>query len=182
MTTYYKDGFYSDDMGAEIPEGAVEISDEEHLALLEGQAEGKRIVFNEKLQKPVLAEPEPVTLSELKATKLAEINRKAQAFVAEVAHLNDTPEFEQQTWQEQANEARAWYADNNMPTPKLDLLAKIRGIPVNTLRQKAYEKAVAYYNLSFVVMGQRQAYEDKLKKAKTIEAVLAISPEYTVEF
>ena len=46
-----------------------------------------------------------------KMQKLAEINSAAQDFVRQAAKLDETPEFEQQTWQEQANEARAWLAD-----------------------------------------------------------------------
>ncbi|MDE8034639.1 hypothetical protein OQ257_05605 [Actinobacillus equuli subsp. equuli] len=120
------------------------------------------------------------TLLQNKQLKLDEINCAAQAFVAKTAKLNDTPEFEQATWQAQAEEAVAWFKDNSTPTPKLDLLASLRGIPPEVLRQKAYEKAQAFYQLSFAVAGQRQRYEDALKACETLEQVQAVTPEFTL--
>ncbi|MDG4947389.1 hypothetical protein NYR72_01825 [Actinobacillus equuli subsp. haemolyticus] len=119
-------------------------------------------------------------LVKAKMQKLAEINSTAQNFVRQVAKLDETPEFEQQTWQEQANEARAWFADKSHPTPKLDLLAQLRGVPADILRQKCYEKAQAFYQLSFAVAGQRQRYEDALKACETLEQVQAVTPEFTL--
>ncbi|MDO9668493.1 hypothetical protein Q7540_12245, partial [Glaesserella parasuis] len=56
-------------------------------------------------------------LEALRIAKLNEINEKAQNFVCHHAELKKTPDFERATWQEQANEAIAWHADNNTPTP-----------------------------------------------------------------
>lgn len=182
-----------------IPESAVKISDELHRTLIEGQSVGKQIVTGlDGL--PMLAEPQPSQfhewdgsqwviseeqqaeyLAQLKASKLNEINQKAQEFVANVAKLHETPEFEQATWQEQVNEVRAWHADNNTPTPKLALLATLRGVPLDVLRRKCFEKAQAFYMLSFATAGQRQRYEDMLKSAVNIEQVLAIEPVFAVE-
>lgn len=119
-------------------------------------------------------------LDQLKKQKLTEINLAAQAFVAQTAKLSETPEFERATWQEQANEARAWFADKSHPTSKLDLLAQLRGVPADILRQKCYEKAQAFYQLSFAVAGQRQRYEDELKACQTLEQVQAITPKFTI--
>lgn len=58
MTMFYKDGgFYDDTHGGFVPAQAVEISEELYIALLEGQAQGKRIL--EQDGKPVLVEPPP---------------------------------------------------------------------------------------------------------------------------
>ena len=124
------------------------------------------------------AEKQAALLAKAKVQKLAEINNTAQDFVRQAAKLDETPEFEQQTWQEQANEARAWFADKSHPTPKLDLLAQLRGVPADILRQKCYEKAQAFYQLSFAVAGQRQRYEDRLKACETLEQVQAVTPEF----
>lgn len=56
-----------------IPPDSVEISGAQHAALLEGQAQGKRIAADAK-GSPVLVTPPAPTLVDLKATKNAEIN------------------------------------------------------------------------------------------------------------
>lgn len=192
------EGFLVDGLH-QIPTSAVKISDDLHAKLIDGQSAGKQIVTG-KDGLPMLAEPQPSHyhewdgtqwaisaeqqaeyLAQLKASKLNEINQKAQEFVANVAKLHETPEFEQATWQEQANEARAWHADNNTPTPKLALLATLRGVPLDVLRRKCFEKAQAFYMLSFAAAGQRQRYEDMLKSAVNIEQVLAIEPVFSLD-
>ncbi|SUB20773.1 Uncharacterised protein [Pasteurella bettyae] len=117
-------------------------------------------------------------LVQAKTEKLTEINSKAQAFVSKIAKLDETPEFEQATWQEQANEARAWANNPEIDTPKLALIAIMRGVPLNILRQKCLEKVNAFYQLSFAVAGQRQGFEDRLIAAETLEQVQAIEPVY----
>lgn len=58
-------GFYTREIhGDNIPEDAVEISAEEHVALIEGQSQGKRIVADEN-GCPVLADPLPPTQEEI---------------------------------------------------------------------------------------------------------------------
>lgn len=188
---YFNGGFY-----AEVQEDAVEISDEAYLALIEGQADGRQIVAGAD-GLPTLAAPPPTpfhrwdgtawaldesqkqaVISAEKSAKLAEINQKAQAFVNELAKYDETPAFERDTWLEQAKEARAWFADKSAPTPTLDLIAQMRGVPQDLLRQKAYEKALAYQQVAAIVAGQRQAYEDKLNAAETLEQVQAIKAVY----
>ena len=58
MTIYYKDGFFNDDNGGFVPSGAINISEELYLSLLDGQAKGKQIITN-KNGMPVLIEPQP---------------------------------------------------------------------------------------------------------------------------
>lgn len=118
-----------------------------------------------------------VILSE-KSAKLAEINSKAQAFVNDLAKYDETPPFERDTWPKQAEEAQAWADDPSVVTPILVLIAQTRGVPLDTLRRKAYEKAMAYQQVAAIVSGQRQAYEDKLNAAETLEQVQAIEPVY----
>lgn len=119
-------------------------------------------------------------ISAEKSAKLAEINQKAQTFINDLAEYDKTPAFERDTWSIQRAEAKAWFADNNAATPTLDLIAQMRGVPLDVLRQKAYEKAVAYQQVAAIVAGQRQAYEDRLNAAETLEQVQAIEPVYSL--
>ena len=67
-------GFYDPAIhGANIPDDAVEITAEQHRALINGQSQGMIIVADANGY-PVLADPPAPTLIELKAAKNAEIN------------------------------------------------------------------------------------------------------------
>lgn len=57
MTMYYKDGFFDADSG-DVPQGAVQISQDLYRTLIEGQAQSKQITTNEQGY-PVLIEPQP---------------------------------------------------------------------------------------------------------------------------
>ena len=71
-------GFYDAAIhGENIPADAVEITAEEHQALLEGQSNGK-IISADKNGKPVLQDPPPPTAEELQAQK----NAEARAYLA----------------------------------------------------------------------------------------------------
>lgn len=117
-------------------------------------------------------------ISAEKSAKLADINQQAQAFINDLAKYDETPSFERDTWLEQAKEAKAWVADPDAQTPILELIAKMRGVSLDLLRQKAYDKAIAYQQVAAIVAGQRQAYEDRLNAAETLEQVQAIEPVY----
>ncbi len=58
MTMYFKDGFFDDSYGGFVPEGAVEISQDKYIELLNGQSQGKQIIAD-KTGNPVLIEPQP---------------------------------------------------------------------------------------------------------------------------
>ncbi|WP_237052325.1 hypothetical protein [Mannheimia granulomatis] len=124
------------------------------------------------------SEQQQAVISAEKSAKLAEINQQAQAFVNDLAKYDETPSFERDTWLEQAKEAKAWVEDPTAETPTLTLIAQMRGIPLDTLRQKAYEKAMAYQTVAAIVAGQRQAYEDRLNAAESLEQIQAIKPVY----
>lgn len=80
-------GFYDRSIhGDAIPADAVEITTEEHAALLDGQSNGKRIVADAE-GRPMLADPPAPTFDELKAAKNAEINAaRAVANTSTFAH------------------------------------------------------------------------------------------------
>ena len=58
MTMYFKDGFFDDSYGGFVPEGAVEISQDKYIELLNGQSQGKQIIAD-KTGYPVLIDPQP---------------------------------------------------------------------------------------------------------------------------
>lgn len=61
MKIYYSDGFYFDD----APSGAVEITKEKYVSLLEGQAQGKQIIAD-STGNPILVEAQPSSAHEFK--------------------------------------------------------------------------------------------------------------------
>ncbi|EQA07894.1 DUF4376 domain-containing protein [Glaesserella parasuis] len=63
MAIFYKDGFYNNDHGGFVPEGACEISAESYRLLLEGQAQGKLIIADDE-GNPILSEPPPIPIEE----------------------------------------------------------------------------------------------------------------------
>lgn len=155
----------------------VELSEESYLDYVAKSAMNPRFIDGKFVIETVTINEQAVISAE-KSAKLSEINHKAQEFVNQLAHLDDTPEFERETWPIQREEAKAWFTDRNAKTPIIALIAQTRGVPLDVLRQKAYEKAKAYQTVAAVVAGQRQAYEDRLNRAETLEQIRAIEPSY----
>ena len=61
MTTYFNPddmAFYSSEIYSDIPSQAVPLSDEQYIALLNGQSQGKQIIAD-KTGNPVLIDPQP---------------------------------------------------------------------------------------------------------------------------
>lgn len=174
-----KQAFFHSDVNFEIPDSAIDISDGTHQRLLDAINHGNVITYTQgEWEITAQKYDEQAVISAEKSAKLAEINAKAQAFVNQLAHLDETPEFERETWPIQREEAKAWFADRNAETPTIALIAQMRGVPLDVLRQKAFEKAMAYQTVAAVVAGQRQAYEDRLNRAETLEQIQAIEPVY----
>lgn len=119
-------------------------------------------------------------LAQAKRGKLAALNAQAQDFIGRLAELDETPEFEIQTWTIQAAEAKAWHADPSAPTPTLDTIAAARGVPAELLKQKAYEKTVRYELATAHIVGLRQRYQDAIAAAENAEAVEAMAFEFAL--
>ena len=64
MTIYYKDGFFDDTDGGFVPDGAVGITQDKYIELLNGQSDGKQIIAD-KTGYPVLIAPQPSAAHEL---------------------------------------------------------------------------------------------------------------------
>ena len=79
MTMYFKDGFFDDSYGGFVPEGAVEISQDKYIELINGQSQGKQIIAD-KTGNPVLIDPQPRAAHELNFDTLTwEISAEKQA-------------------------------------------------------------------------------------------------------
>lgn len=104
MTMYYKNGFFDDTDGSFVPEGAVEISQDKYIELLNGQAQGKQIIAN-KTGHPALIESQPSAAHELNLDTLTwEISAEKQtALLAEtqtrlVANIDEHAAKIYSTW------------------------------------------------------------------------------------
>lgn len=186
---FYIDGFH------EIPRGAIEITDETYRILLDGQAQGKQIIAD-NTGRPVLIEPQPSKAHVLNLDALQwEISTEKQAelFTDKKNHLLDKlsnkadeiksnllvgyPQTEIESFYRQEKEALAWQADNKVDTPMLKQIARVRGVPFDVLVEKVIEKASQFAVAIGVIIGQRQAFEDRLLATNTLEELTALEKE-----
>ena len=192
---YFKGGFFDDSYGGFVPEGAVEISQDKYIELLNGQAQGKQIIVN-KTGHPVLIEPQPSAAHELNLDTLTwEISPEKQTALfaqrkegllnklADKADqlknglLSGYPQTEIESFYRQEKEVLAWQADHNTPTPMLSQIAQNRGVPFEILVEKVIEKSAQFAVVIGIIIGQRQAFEDRLLALKTPEELTALEQE-----
>lgn len=198
MTTYFNPddmAFYSDELYSNIPSQAVPLSDEQYIALLNGQSQGKQIIAD-KTGFPVLVEPQPSSAHvlnhdslqwEISAEKQVELFiDKKNRLLATLANKADAlksgllvgyPQTEIESFYRQEKEALAWQADNKADTPMLKQIARVRGVPFDVLVGKVIEKASQFAVAIGVIIGQRQAFEDRLLATKTLEELAALEKE-----
>lgn len=187
-------GFYIDGIH-EIPNGSIELTDETYRTLLNGQSSGKQIIAN-KQGVPVLIEPQPSDAHELnietlqwtisKEKQLAIFNKEKETLLNRLADKADEiktnllvgyPQTEIESFYRQEKEALAWQADNKVDTPMLKQIARVRGIHFEILVEKVIEKASQFAVAIGVIIGQRQAFEDRLLSTKTPEELTALEKE-----
>lgn len=87
------------------------------------------------------------------------------------------PQTEIESFYRQEKEALAWQANNKADTPMLKQIARIRNIPFEVLVQKVIEKSEQFALAVGVIIGQRQAFEDRLLATKTLEELTALEKE-----
>ncbi|MEI7376140.1 tail fiber assembly protein [Dickeya chrysanthemi] len=89
-------GFYSDEInGVNIPDDAIEISDDYYQYLLDQQVRGNVIIFDESTKKPIAVTPVP-----LSDTQLAEDARRQRdnlLTASDWTQVSDAP-VDQQAW------------------------------------------------------------------------------------
>lgn len=116
-----------------------------------------------------------------RAERLEQARRDAQrrindAYQSELgAILGDYPEAETKTWDKQETEARAYQADSTASTPLIDAIASARSMDKAELVSRIIAKADAWIALSGAATGKRQALEDAISAAETLEEVEAIA-------
>ena len=119
--------------------------------------------------------------------KIAELfTQRKEALLATLANKADTlkssllvgyPQTEIESFYRQEKEALAWQANNKADTPMLKQIARIRNIPFEVLVQKVIEKSEQFALAVGVIIGQRQAFEDRLLATKTLEELTALEKE-----
>ena len=87
------------------------------------------------------------------------------------------PQTEIESFYRQEKEALAWVNDKNSDTPMLKQVARVRGVPFEVLVEKVIEKASQFAVAIGVIIGQRQAFEDRLLALKTMEELTALEKE-----
>lgn len=195
MTMYYKNGFFDDADGGFVPESAVEISQDKYIELLNGQSQGKQIIAD-KTGNPVLIDPQPSaahvlnldTLTwDISAEKQTELfAQQKEGLLNKLADKADQlkngllagyPQTEIESFYRQEKEALAWQADHNTPTPMLSQIARVRGVPLEMLIEKVIEKSAQFAVAIGIIIGQRQAFEDRLLALKTPEELTSLEQE-----
>lgn len=191
MTIYYKDGFYLDDQA--VPAGAVEISEEKYIELLNGQSNGQ-LIISDKSGNPILIDPAPSDFHELKGGKWV-LSKKSQAelLIAEKSRLINIiatradamksallvgyPQTEIDSFYRQEKEALAYQVNKKADTPMLKMIAQARGVPFDLLVQKVIEKSNQFAVAIGVIIGQRQKFEDRILAAGNVEQLSSIESE-----
>ena len=178
-----------------IPEGAINITDEHHQQLLIGQSQGKQIIAD-KTGKPILIDSQPSAAHVLNLDTLTwEISPEKQtalfaqqkeSLLNKLADKADQlkngllagyPQTEIESFYRQEKEALAWQADHNTPTPMLSQIARVRGVPLDMLISKVIEKSSQFAVTIGIIIGQRQAFEDRLVALKTPDDLTALEQE-----
>ena len=195
MTMYFKNGFFDDTDGGFVPESAVEISQDKYIELLNGQSQGKQIIAD-KTGSPVLIDPQPSAAHELHLDTLTwEISAEKQtalfaqqkeSLLNKLADKADQlknsllagyPQTEIESFYRQEKEALAWQADHSTSTPMLSQIARVRGVPLEILIEKVIEKSAQFAVAIGIIIGQRQAFEDRLLALKTPEELTSLEQE-----
>lgn len=110
MTKYYSassKGFYSKEVhGSNIPDDAVEITDDEWLSLLEGQSEGK-IISSDSNGRPILIDQPAPTKDELISMGIKEKERLIAEATVKIAPFQDAEDLDMATPEEKSS-LMAW--------------------------------------------------------------------------
>ena len=186
---------FDDADGGFVPEDAVEISQDKYIELLNGQSQGKQIIAD-KTGSPVLIDPQPSAAHQLNLETLTwEISPEKQtalfaqqkeSLLNKLADKADQlknsllagyPQTEIESFYRQEKESLAWQADHNTPTPMLSQIARVRGVPLDMLIHKVVEKSAQFAVAIGIIIGQRQAFEDRLLALKTPEELTSLEQE-----
>lgn len=122
------------------------------------------------------AADEAAELSAAKASKVRDLTKAMSASLEKFK--SGYPEDERASWQQQADECKAWFAASS---PSADLVpwcaacASARGIELKDFMDKVKAHVEAYSKASAEAVGKRKKLVEEVQAAETIEAVNAIS-------
>lgn len=119
-------------------------------------------------------EPEPPTLEDLKVAKRREIWAAGDAVLAAVKTRYTQAEIESWSKQEQGAKDLAAGISDSEAAQFVSGIAALRGIPVDTLRDKILANVAAYGQLGTAVIGTQQRLDDLIKAAQTADDLVAI--------
>jgi len=119
-----------------------------------------------------------VSLDEARAAKLAEIIGACDAALSPLAASFSA--MERETWDQQVGEAQALQTGKDADAPLLRAIAASRGMDVLELAGRVMANKAGLEVVSGAVLGQKQAYEDRLAQAADVEAVRAIEVRYAL--
>lgn len=114
-------------------------------------------------------------VKQFEQAKLSAKDRINRAYEDEMnSILSEYPQAETMTWDKQEREAREWQADNSVSTPYVDKIAEVRNMDKADLVQRIIEKADVWIELSGNATGKRQALEESIDAAETVDDANAI--------
>lgn len=141
-----------------------------------GKAPSEYHVFDSKSKSFKVSDNKKTEFTKRKKENLLnELSDKADKIKNDL--LADYPQTEIESFYRQEKEALAWQADNKVETPMLKQIARVRGVPFEILVEKVIEKASQFAVAIGVIIGQRQAFEDRLLATNTLEEITALEKE-----
>lgn len=186
------DVFYNDEVN-QITENMIEVSEEDFIRLIDARNRGcllfidntGKIATTPERPTPnhkwngndwvISKEKQDALFAKGKEALLNRLANKADEIKSNL--LVGYPQTEIESFYRQEKEALAWQADNKVDTPMLKQIARVRGVPFDVLVGKVIEKASQFAVAIGVIIGQRQAFEDRLLALKTQKELDALEKE-----
>ncbi|WP_428562296.1 MAG: hypothetical protein ACP59X_21025 [Solidesulfovibrio sp. DCME] len=117
-------------------------------------------------------------LESIKAARAAEVAAASDAILLPMASRYGV--MERQTWDTQAQEAAAYLADAQAPTPMLDAMTTASGVTKTVLAQRIMVKRLSWSTVSGAVIGQAGKLVDRIYAAMSVDEVLAVPINITL--
>lgn len=141
-----------------------------------GKAPSEYHVFDSKSKSFKVSDNKKTEFTKRKKENLLnELSDKADKIKNDL--LAGYPQTEIESFYRQEKEALAWQTNNKADTPMLKQIARIRNIPFEVLVQKVIEKSEQFALAVGMIIGQRQAFEDRLLATNTLEELTALEKE-----
>lgn len=186
------DVFYNDEVN-HVTENMIEVSEDDFIRLIDARNRGC-LLFIDKAGTIATTPERPTPSHEWDGNDWVISKEKQDALFAKgkenllnrLANKADEiktnllvgyPQTEIESFYRQEKEALAWQADNKVDTPMLKQIARVRGVPFYVLVEKVIEKASQFSVAIGLIIGQRQAFEDRLLALKTMEELTALEKE-----